>query len=518
MNSELTWLRVHPITPALKGWKVIVVLLVIVVQQVGVNVASYQELSRDLGAGGILGILVLALLVGFGYAFLAWRMTRYAIDRDTVYLQTGVLFRRQRSARLDRVQGIDLVQPLLARLTGLAELKFEVAGGADSSVSLAYLREDEAQALRSTLLARAAGLESAEGEPPPAPAPERELLSVQASTLIGSLLRSGVVLGVGVLLVVLVVVGVVLREPGVAATVLVGFLPMIGFVWQRFSSEFAFRVAQSPDGLRLRHGLLESRAQTVPPGRVQAVRLSQPLLWRRRDWWRVEMNIAGYVRSENQTSETVLLPVGSRDEALLALWLVLPDLGADDPRGVLEEALTGSGRGHGFVTSPARSRWLDPIAWRRNGYVLTDRALIIRRGRVSRSVDLVPHERTQSLGLQQGPLQRRLGLATVSLHSTPGPVRPTVVHLGAGAAGALLGAQAARARRARAQARPAQWMRSRPATGSVPPPGPGTGPPPPPPDGPPAPPPAWQAAPPLPDPDGPPPPPPPPPVSRWEPR
>ena len=458
MNPELTWLRVHPITPAIKGWKVIAVLLAVLVQQVGVNVTSYQELSRDVGAGPILGIVVLAVLLGFGYSFVAWRMTRYAVDHDTVYLESGVLFRRQRSARLDRVQGIDLVEPLLARLTGLAELKFEVAGGANSSVSLAYLRQHDAELLRSTLLARAAGLESEEGVDA-VPAPEREILSVEAGTLVGSLLRSGVVVVVVAAALVVVVVSVVVREPGLTFSLVVGLFPVAGFVWQRFSSEFGFRVAQSPDGIRLRHGLLESRAQTVPPGRVQAVRIVQPLFWRGRDWWRVEMNIAGYVKEENKASETVLLPVGTRAEALLTLWLVLPDLGAQDPRGMLDEAMTGTDRAHGFVTSPTRARWLDPISWRRNGYVLTDRALLIRRGRLYRRVDIVPHERTQSLGLHQGPLQRRLRLATVTLHSTSGPVRPTVEHLGTAAAAALLDAQAARARHARAHAGPEQWMR-----------------------------------------------------------
>ncbi len=481
MNLELTWLRVHPITPAIKGWKVIAVLLAVLVQQVGVNVTSYQELSRDVGPGPILGVLGIALVLGFGYAFVAWRMTRYAVDHDTVYLESGVLFRRQRSARLDRVQGIDLVQPLLARLTGLAELRFEVAGGANSSVSLAYLRQQDAEQLRSTLLARAAGLESQDGEPAAA-APERQILSVEAGTLIGSLLRSGFVIGVIGAAVVVVVASVVVREPGLTFSLVVGLFPIAGFLWQRFSSEFGFRVAQSPDGIRLRHGLLESRAQTVPPGRVQAVRIMQPFFWRGRDWWRVEMNIAGYVKEENKASETVLLPVGTRAEALLTLWLVLPDLGAEDPRTVLDEAMSGTGRAQGFVTSPARARWLDPISWRRNGYVLTDRAVLIRRGRLHRRVDIVPHERTQSLGLHQGPLQRRLGLATVTLHSTTGPVRPVVEHLGTAAAAALLDAQAARSRHARAHAAPEQWMRPVvvPPTGVGTPP-PVTYPPPPPP-------------------------------------
>ena len=50
--------------------------------------------------------------------------------------------------------------------------------------------------------------------------------------------------------------------------------------WRRFAGAFGFTVRVSPDGLRLRHGLPEHRAQTVPPGRVQAVSLVQPLLWR----------------------------------------------------------------------------------------------------------------------------------------------------------------------------------------------------------------------------------------------
>jgi putative membrane protein len=128
-------------------------------------------------------------VIGFGYATLAWRMTRYAVDAETIYLHTGVVFRRQRAARLDRIQGIDTIQPLLARVFGLTELKIEVAGGADSAVRLAFLREEVAQRLRNELLARAAGLEQpevdAEGAVAPAPAaPERSLVEVPPARIV----------------------------------------------------------------------------------------------------------------------------------------------------------------------------------------------------------------------------------------------------------------------------------------------------------------------------------------------
>lgn len=462
--GEPVWHRVHPVTPAVKGWKIIAVLLVILAQQVGPNLLDAGDVVRSVGWLPVVGAIVLVAALGFGYAALAWRMTRYGVDAEAVYLKTGVLFRQQRTARLDRVQAIDVVQPVLARLLGLAELRFEVAGGSDSTVTLAFLREDAAQRLRNELLARSAGIEFGTEDQPEAPAaPEREVIAVPVGRLLGALLRSVtiVVLTLGIL--AAVVATIASRQISVAFSLLPMVLGVGGYLWQRFAGEFNFRAAQSPDGIRLRHGLLESRSQTVPPGRVQAVRLSQAWLWRRKDWWRVEVNVAGYGQAENQQTENVLLPVGDRDDALLALWLVLPDLGVDDPRAVLDEALAGSGAGPGTVASPRRARWLDPLAWRRTAVVSTERAVLVRSGRFVRRLVVVPHERTQSLGLTQGPLQRRLGLATVVLHSTPGPVRPFVPHLDAATAGALLGQQADRARRARAQAGPERWMRRVPA-------------------------------------------------------
>lgn len=467
------WVQVHPVTPLVRGWKVLAVLLVVLLQQFEFDVSNAIRMVRVVGLGPVGAALAVVVALGFGYAGLAWRMTRYAVDDDAIYLQTGVLFRRQRAARLDRVQGIDTIQPLVARLFGLTELKIEVAGGSDSAVRLSFLRDEVAQALRNDLLARAAGLhrssaprpDVAGGETatvpavaPPVEAPERELVAVPPARVVEGLLRS-----VGTMLALLMVVGmiaiaVVARQPAVTIAMLPVAIGGASAVWGRFSSEFGFRLAQSPDGIRLRHGLLETRAQTVPPGRVQAVRLSQPLLWRGRDWWRVEVNIAGYAAQQDAGKETVLLPVGERDQALLALWLVLPDLGVADAREVLDVGLSGSGQGADFVTSPRRARWLDLWGWRRNAYLVTARALLARHGLLTRTLTVVPHERTQSIGLRQGPLQRRLGLASVDLHSTPGPVAPRVHHLDQAVAGDLVTTQARRAREARAAAGPERWM------------------------------------------------------------
>lgn len=484
--GDLDWQRMHPVTPALNAWKTIVAVLVFAAWQFGPQAAQTWG-PRSPGPLVTILLLVLAGAVfGTAYSAIAWRVTRFAVDAEHVYLQTGVLFRRHRQARLDRMQAVDVVQPLLARILGLAQLTIEQAGGQDSRVVLAYLTEARAHELRNELLARASGLAvttvgatpradsrlTAPGAPPlggPAPgapvprigipeAPEHEVLSVPTGRLLGSIALSGGALALVLTFAGIAVAAVAARSIGPLGIMLPALIGTAGFVWSRFSQEFAFRAATSPDGIRLRHGLTEARAQTVPPGRVQAVRLSQPLLWRANDWWRVRLNVAGYGESDS-SKESVLLPVGTRDEALLALWLVLPDLGEPDPLSVLAAGLDGTGDDGDFIPSPRRARWLDPVGWARNGLRVTPAALLLRSGRIERQLDVVPHERTQSLGLAQGPLQRRLGLSTFVAHSTPGPVAPRVAHLEATRAAELIMVQAERARSARASAPPAQWMR-----------------------------------------------------------
>ncbi|MGN8247123.1 PH domain-containing protein [Cellulomonas soli] len=495
VEDDLDWQRMHPVTPALKGWKLLLGLLVVAWAQL----ENVQEGLRHVHGRGwlvVAGGLALFLLVGFAYSTVAWRMTRFAVTDEAVHLRTGVLFRQQRQARLDRLQAVDVVQPLLARLVGLSELKLEVAGGAESAVSLAFLRESDAEALRVRLLALAAGRravptavpgvepastpsgaapEVTEGAaaqvPAPAPAalsalpadvPEQPVYEVPMGRLLPATLLSGAMIWLVVGLVVAGVLMAVSREVGSVLVVAPAVLGTVGAVWGRINQGAGFRAAVSPDGIRLRHGLTESRTQTVPPGRVQAIRVTQPLLWRKADWWRVQINVAGYAGTEDAEHDTVLHPVASREEAMTAIWLVLPDLGVEDPRAVLTAAFSGQDEDGGFTAAPRRARWVDPVGWRRRGVLVTGRALLARSGRVWRQVDVVPHERTQSLGLAQGPLQRRLGLASFVVHSTPGPVSPQVAHLDAITAAELLDEQSHRARRARAGAGPEQWSRTEP--------------------------------------------------------
>ncbi|HET8616284.1 MAG TPA: PH domain-containing protein, partial [Actinomycetales bacterium] len=402
---EGDWQRLHPLTPLVRGWKVLAAVLVILGQQQGPELVQRGMPNRT---EALIALAVIGAVVAVGgvYVWLAWQRAEYRVDGEALQMRTGVLFRSERQARLDRLQAVDVVRPILARIFGLAELKLEVAGGGDSAVRLSLLPEDEAQRLRNTLLARAAGVRY-EGETAPE-APEREVLTVPVGRTIESTVRSASTIVLLMLVVALVVASLVVRNVAPLLGLGPAALGLGATMWQKFSAAFGFRVALSPDGIRLHHGLLTTRAQTVPPGRVQAVRVAQPLLWRSKDWWRVEVNVAGYGgggKQDSHAQENLLLAVGTRAEALEVLALAMPLLG-DEPAdadervdwlAAVQAGLTGTGTDGGFTASPSSSRWLDPVGWRRHGVLVGPRVLLARRGVVVRELDVVPHARTQSL-------------------------------------------------------------------------------------------------------------------------
>nr|WP_244954254.1 PH domain-containing protein [Spelaeicoccus albus] len=390
---------------------------------------------------------------------------RYRATREAVHIEQGVFFKQQRQARLDRVQSIDVAQPLLARIFGLAQLKFEVAGGKDSRVVLSYLSLSVAEELRASLLAGAAGIDVEEGAAAPR-APENELLSVSPLKILGAQFLTfwGIILPAVVL--ALIVITIVTGEPAILTSVIPVGIGAAAAIWKRFATESNFSIAASPDGIRIRSGLLETNAQTVPPGRIQAIGFSQPFLWRLPGWWRVSVNLAS-LSDQQGMARGVLLPVGSRADLMAVMSLALPEPGVDDA-GALVTALMSGRRDDGdMVPVPLRARWLDPLSYTRTAYFVTETAVAVRTGRINRAATWVPHAKTQSLHLRQGPAQRSFTLATVTFDTTSGPVSPVIKHLATDVATAFIDAQAERARGARGTAGPEQWMRRRTAGGTT---------------------------------------------------
>lgn len=506
-SAPREWARVHPVSPLLGGWAAFAAVAGLWISNNPMGFGG-ESVPEDDGVKAPLIVVALvavaAALVAVGYGYLSWRFHTFRITDEAIEQRKGLVFKQQRQARLERLQAVDVVQPLLGRIFGFAAITIEVAGGANSRITLKFLRLADAEALRNEIVALAAGevTTSAANAPDPAvegdaaphlgarlrgqfdsyqlaPAPgsartavaasvERPLVAVPIARLVASILLSWGTVGtviVGVFIAAgSIAAGVVAPEIDLAEAffgggfigVLSGIAGSVSYMIANLNRGLNFRLGISRDGVRVAHGLVETRRQTIPPGRVQAVHFSQPLLWRGRDWWKVTVNVAGY--QDDQQAVAVLLPVGTRADALTTLWAVLPDLGEPDPASVVALALSGTGADGGFTPAPASARLLDPFQWRQRGVRATETALFIRSGRFAHELVVVPHARTQSLALAQGPWQRRLGLADVHVHSTKGAVKPVARHLAFADAVSLLEDQAARARARRERESAEEWM------------------------------------------------------------
>jgi putative membrane protein len=446
-EPERPFKRLSPLTPVVRSFIVVVAVLV----------STWDDILR--GDLGPIAWLLLGLLVAGGvYGTASWLRTKYWIEADELRVDTGVVSRQSRRIRVDRLQGIDISQPFVARLFGLAELKMDVAGGGAREGSLAFLPLREAQDLRTTLLQRrdavraGEGVEAGEGAEGAAggdgvaapPAPERHVATLDLGTLVVSLLLSpesfAFLIAALFFAALFAVVG---NLGGVAVVPVLGGFAITQL--RRLSAYYGFTVSETPAGLQVRRGLFERDATTITLARVQGVVIGEPVLWRRFGWAKLDVALAGYASSsdsDGKPSASTVMPVAPRPLVIALARRLLAEAGSPDPDDVV------------LTPPPERSRWVAPVRRRFMSSGGGDGLVVSREGLVNRRTHVVPHARVQSLQLHQGPLQRRLGLADLQVDSPPGPVKVRARHRDAGEARALLERENEVARRARAARSP----------------------------------------------------------------
>jgi putative membrane protein len=430
-------MRLHPLSPLVRFGRHFVLLVIVVLQ-----------LTAVAGNGGWsptdwlnVAIVVIALAA----SVVSWLVTRWRVHGSELQIDTGLIRRRSVRVPLARIQGIDVVRPVLARLLSLAELRVVVAGSGRSHSSLACLTEAEAWKVRAQLLALAQGAETpASANPAPmggdiadsgiaeatdpvtvtglgpargawqppvlagrswaAEEGERPLFRVSNGQLVVATLLTS--LATVTLVGVAFVVAVTASNPGAGAAAtavapLVLLFTAAPLALIRIGAEFEFAVAESIHGLRLHAGMLQTRTEVVPEGRIQAVRWVQPLLWRAFGWCRLELDVArqgGVSPHEERLVTRALMPVGTISTAETLLAAVFPGASVVPP----PEA-----------RPPVAARLRVPLQYLALRSWAGDDYVIARTGRFTWRTVVVPVAKVQSIRYAQGPWQRALRLATV---------------------------------------------------------------------------------------------------------
>ncbi|MGD9484727.1 PH domain-containing protein [Streptomyces sp. TRM70308] len=391
-----------------------------------------------------------------------WSRTRYRVTAEHVERRTGLFVVRHRSVRRDRIRSVDADARLLRRLAGLRRVTIgagQVNTAGESALTLDALSLDAALALRRDLLDGAG--------PPDALATLARfrwtwvfynMVNVWAYVMAAGLLwgaywtatmfgadPGGWVGGLAdwdalgpwrTALVVLAAVG------------LLGFLGMAGAY---FTEHAHFRLERVPTengtALRTTQGLLKTREITRDDARLRGVALSEPLLWR---WAGVTDTSVITTGLSRWSVAATILPRGPRGVARqvadavlaepvspLAARLAPHPAAARRRRLCWAAAVAAAGAlALYWLTAttalPAATWWLGALAlllpgallaeagYRALGHAVGGRHLVLRSGAVSRATSVLRRDAVSGVRVRQSLLQRRLGLATVSVSTAAG--------------------------------------------------------------------------------------------------
>lgn len=442
--------KLHPLTPVVRSWRWITVAGAVAIGAFRDELDrlrwAWDALHGDVELGVLFKVaaaLAVITVVAVVAAWLSWRVTGFAFvsdanGRTTLLFHRGLVFRQRRQVRLDRVQAVDVNQPLVPRLAGLAVVQLDMAAGEEASVNLEYLARDDAWALRAEILRHTQGVPAAR----PAAAEDVDDLAATTTTatatatatvseadviarvstphLVKATLLDGIwawiVLVLWIVALVVIVVGWGTRELISGLSLVIPVTIAVLAVTRRqiltLLRDADFVLSRTPTGIRTSSGLTSTTNKTIDLDRIQGVRLIEPYLWRRFGWARVMVDVAGAKGDRDEEAGVALMPVADREDALALIASVTGT-------SLTQPDYVGPGEG---------ARRLDPLGWRFLGVALLADGVVRRRGRWRWSTSYVPYARVQSVSSDQGPLQRRFEVASVHLDLPKGGERWTAQH------------------------------------------------------------------------------------------
>ena len=409
---------------------------------------SWPLLLAFMAGGGVRGLVDITLiLLVFGTAMartiVHFATLRYRVVEGKLHLRSGLLSRTDRVIDSARIQNVEIVQNVFHKLAGLVELRVETAGDSGSAGGaeglLSAISLAEAEALRGQLArsgTRVAG--APEGEPIDA----ASLLEVVAfGVSVGRVGAAAIAVGFLLDATAQVSPGTFqagtrsLGSLGLAGLALLalagGYVVSVGNAVLRYYGHRWWRVG---DEIQIEAGLLTRRRMDIPLAKVQLIRVQEPIIRRLMGYatMLVETAATGGVPGRGAVEGTV--PMVALEDVTARAKVVLPALDVDveqrlnpcAPRAVFRATVGGALRW--IFPAWAAAEFVDvPWLWamvpvsallgfldaRRQGWVLSDGFIVVRRGFLRRDTWLLPRSKVQSVHVFQTPIMRRYGLARV---------------------------------------------------------------------------------------------------------
>lgn len=312
-------------------------------------------------------IAAVIFVLSIGSAVFRYLTLRYSIRDGELTVQSGLFFRRLRKVPTSKIQNIDLVQNLLHRLIGVAEVRVETASGTEPEATLRVLSLKQVQHLRDRVKSSAMGSSNVESDDETLAQSQQETPAAAVTEVLKIpswwLVKAGLASNRGMVLVGFVLglyyqnlptedrdlknmreqirgltdylpdlgdgwmLWLTLAAAGMLLLFLVRLLG-VGWFMLRF---FGYRLNQVGDDFKISCGLLTKVSATVPIKRIQFVSIHRPLIMR---WFglasiRIETAGGSAKRAEDATksvSKRWFIPVVPEKEVQQLMSLIRPGL------------------------------------------------------------------------------------------------------------------------------------------------------------------------------------------------
>ncbi|MFC4735840.1 PH domain-containing protein [Bacillus daqingensis] len=451
-----SWKRQHPaaiFVSFLGSLKQLVITLIILF----VFGQSAQGLPAPVLAG-IFGVILLFALAG---GFVSWWKFEYMLLPDELQVKQGLIVKRNRFIRRERVQSIDINAGPIQRIFGLVEVKIETAGGgSEPEFRLIALRRSEAEEIRGELLKKkqsrsfageiSAGMDEAlsEGWSDTKTAPDFNWKLSPGMLLIAAITSSGV--GIAATFAAAVISQVPQFLPDWIINIAVGWIIqssivyiggfivtvlLVAWVFTIISTVLKygfFTVSKQGKDIYISRGVIETRQLTIHADRVHAVRIVTNLLRQPLGFCAVYVESAGGGTKDEDLS-TILLPLCRRKEAVKLLQEIVPEYAfVPEYEGLPKEsmrrymirlavpAMLAAGAAtylipYGYIAFllPVAAGLIGYLQYKAAGISSEKDYLFIRSRSISLMEVFLPRRRIQDLEYSQNPLQRLDNLHTV---------------------------------------------------------------------------------------------------------
>ena len=399
--------------------------------------------GRQQGSALDVVLILFFSLATVGRTLLHFLTLRYRLFDGRLEIQSGLLARVEQAFDPSRIQNVSIRQNIFHRMTGLVELRVEMAGASgllatDGLLSALSLTDAEALRLGIGRPGTAVAANSTGHEALDAPG-ILEVVAFGASSGRAGMAGAGLA----------VIVDVAQRvSPGSLPIAPAGGMSWLGLALVAIAGGYVLSVGAAVlrwygarwwmDGehLHFEGGLLTRQRVDIPRRKLQMVQVSEPIVRRAMGFATLlfDTAAAGGPPEPGGTTTEGVVPMVAREDVDDRVRAAFPGLETDldgqlqpAAAGALTVAIVGSLVGWLVPLAAVVSfteqlafllvipfavavAWLD-VRWQ--GWAVTPGFMVMRRGFLSRDTWVLPRGKLQSVRWVQGPLQRVLGIGSV---------------------------------------------------------------------------------------------------------